>query len=95
MFLMCRVELKGGPMVQHVRDISRVPNVPCGVESGVNSYQNVVVVFVVPNVPCGVESISRAIYEIKVVITIIRFLMCRVELKAPRRARTGKSWKSS
>ncbi len=55
-----------------------VPNVPCGVERGVQYSGEGSSDFCVPNAPCGVE---RKLLPKLAIVFPIRFLMYRMELK--------------
>ena len=57
MFLMHRVELKGG-LFSSIQLATQVPNAPCGVESRWNRWEKEEEKLV-PNAPCGVERILR------------------------------------
>ena len=76
-FLMCRVELKGEDLISVLTQMGEVPNVPCGVER-VQTQDGQTREVLVPNVPCGVE---RNVLK-GAGFVILKFLMCRVELKA-------------
>ena len=76
MFLMYRVELKGALASFLLAAESRVPNVPCGVESpSVVSYRRPQPH--VPNVPCGVERKSSPTTSCKT--SLVPNVPCGVE----------------